>query len=112
MKIEAVELRLNSSSLFLVDKGDSVTDCKIQVFKSGPGADHPIQIRDGAIFRRNLVTSELPTPIICETFYGTHNFLGFGDNIMSIQNEAEDEFLKTTNPIKRTTNQTYINISL
>lgn len=79
MKIQGADITISQSSLFIVESTDFVESCLIKIKKSEPGVDHPIVIKGGATFQKNIVKSEIPKPIWLDEI-SSDNFLGVGDN--------------------------------
>ena len=77
MKIEAADIIVNRSSLLEIGSEDEVRACLIYVQDSRVGAVHPIRIKAGAVFDRNVVESQIKDPILLdpkldEGFLDTH----------------------------------------
>lgn len=79
MKIEGADITISQSSIFIVEAPDSVQSCLITIIKSKSGVKHPVIIKSGATFQKNIVTSEIPGPIWLDKKSGDC-FLGVGDN--------------------------------
>jgi hypothetical protein len=79
MKIEGADITISRSSLVIVESTDTVRSCLIKIKKSELGIDHPIVIKDGATFERNIIKSEIPKPIWLDAI-SSDDFLGVGDN--------------------------------
>jgi len=73
---ETLELK----DVLLIDKDDTIGKCRLAVYDFG--VEHPIMIRDGAVFEDNHIDSEVISPIKLVDYYGTNNFRRVKDNFI------------------------------
>jgi len=67
MKLGSTTVTINRGSKMVLETGDEMTACAITVLEANVlGVDHPIVIGPGAVFKDNIIWTELPEPIVVE----------------------------------------------
>ncbi|HUV56867.1 MAG TPA: hypothetical protein VMV84_06505 [Dehalococcoidales bacterium] len=82
MDIEGAEISISRSSLLRVGAPDKIRSCIIKIKDSKIGVTHPIILESGGVFLKNIIHSEIPSPILLDETSGS-DFSGVSGNLLN-----------------------------